>query len=113
MTTRTPPLHVTIIVDCDAFGGAEVYARRLLTGMPHWVRTSLVVSKPVTSHLTGLALTVVVPLARHRNHAPELSAALDELAPDVVHVNLVDPASNAASLAAAAARAPTVATLHL
>jgi glycosyltransferase involved in cell wall biosynthesis len=55
----------------------------------------------------------VVPLARHAASAPQTAASLAGQAPDLVHVNLVDPASNAASLAAALATAPTTATLHL
>jgi glycosyltransferase involved in cell wall biosynthesis len=54
-----------------------------------------------------------VPLARFADRAPETSRAVAASAPDVAHVNLVDPGSNAAVLASATALAPTVATLHL
>jgi glycosyltransferase involved in cell wall biosynthesis len=54
-----------------------------------------------------------VPLARHTAAAPRLAAALRRTAPDVVLVNLVDPGSNAAAVAAAQSVAPTVGVLHL
>jgi glycosyltransferase involved in cell wall biosynthesis len=110
-------VHAAFIVDSDAFGGAEVYTRRLLRSMPPWVHRSLVVSADVAGSFAGhvpddVSLTVV-PLARHSSGAPAVRAALSELAPDVVQVNLVDPGSNLACLRAALDQAPTVATLHL
>jgi glycosyltransferase involved in cell wall biosynthesis len=56
---------------------------------------------------------VDVPLARRAPSAPEVRAALEAVRPDVVHVNLVDPASNAAAVRAALDVAPATATLHL
>jgi glycosyltransferase involved in cell wall biosynthesis len=110
-------VHAAFVVDSDAFGGAEVYTRRLLRSMPAWVRRSLVVSTDVAGHFAGRVpndvSTTVVPLARHSSDAPAVRAALSELAPDVVQVNLVDPGSNLACLRAALDQAPTVATLHL
>lgn len=63
--------------------------------------------------LVPVGRLAVVPLARHAASAPATEAALLGQSPDVVHVNLVDPASNAASIAAGLATAPTTATLHL
>src|SRR5437763_16659717 len=92
-------LRVTIVVDSDAYGGAERYAGHLLHGLPSGVRRSLVVSEAVADHFAGAAFPVaVVPLARHRERTPAIMAALAGFAPDVVLVNLVDPASNAAAL---------------
>ncbi|MCP2257273.1 Glycosyltransferase involved in cell wall bisynthesis [Streptoalloteichus tenebrarius] len=104
------------IVDSDAFGGAEIYVRRLVRLAPPWLRCHVVVSEEVSEHFVGRfpgTDVVVVPLARHRPTAPAITEALAALHPDVVHVNLVDPASNQAALSAALALAPTVATLHL
>ncbi|GAA3722073.1 glycosyltransferase family 4 protein [Spinactinospora alkalitolerans] len=104
------------VVDSDAFGGAEVHTSHLLRRLPPGIRRGLVVSEPVAPAFRSVphvAERVAVPLARHRDSAPEVAAALARLEPDVVHVNLVDPASNAACLAAALDTAPTVATLHL
>ncbi len=107
-------LRVAVVVDSDTFGGGEAYARNLLRWLPAWCRRSLVVSEPVAEHFTGAAEDVtVVPLSRHRRSAPAVAEALTGVAPDVVQVNLVDPASNLASLDAAVSVAPTVATVHL
>jgi glycosyltransferase involved in cell wall biosynthesis len=110
-------VRVAVVVDSDAFGGAEVWTDRVLAHVPDGVRPSLLATEPVADRLTAahphVEEQVVVPLARHRETAPEVAAALAALAPDVVHVNLVDPTSNRACLAAALAQAPTVATLHL
>lgn len=108
-------VRVALVVDSDAFGGAEVWAWRVLEHLPAGIRPSLVLTRPVSDRFAppGLEQRVVVPLARHRDAAPEIAEALAELAPDVVHVNLVDPASNRAALDAALVQAPTVAALHL
>ncbi|WP_219419864.1 glycosyltransferase family 4 protein [Pseudonocardia nigra] len=108
-------VDVAVVVDSDAFGGAEVWTTRVLDHLPDGMRASLVVAEPVADRIAVPAGIdrVVVPLARHRESAPDTAAALAALAPDVVHVNLVDPASNRATLAAALAQAPTVAALHL
>ncbi|MCG5434123.1 glycosyltransferase family 4 protein [Mycobacterium sp. MYCO198283] len=107
----TAPLHLAIVVDSDAFGGAEVYAQRLVCWLPQHIRRTVIVAEPVAEHFGGERR--VVPLHRHRAHAPAVANLLAELRPDVVQVNLVDPASNLAALDAAVAAAPTVATLHL
>jgi glycosyltransferase involved in cell wall biosynthesis len=110
-------VRVAVVVDSDAFGGAEVWTARVMAHLPDGVRPSLVATEPVADRLAashpGVRERVVVPLARHRGTAPAVAAALAALAPDVVHVNLVDPTSNRACLSAALAQAPTVATLHL
>lgn len=109
-------LRVTAVVDSDAFGGAEVYARRLLRHMPAWCRRSLIVSEPVAEHFAEPGLVErleTVPLYRHRDAAPAVTELLADIAPDVAHVHLVDPASNCAVLQAAVDQVPTAATLHL
>jgi glycosyltransferase involved in cell wall biosynthesis len=109
--------RVAFVADSDAWGGAEVYLGHLLrraAGLG-W-SASLVCARPVAGRLTTclpVGRSVVVPVARHADEAPAVRAALARQRPDVVVVNLVDPASNAAALAAALATAPTVGVLHL
>lgn len=109
-------LRLAVVVDSDAFGGAEVYARNLLRWLPRRWRRCLVVAEPVAEHFAEPGMVdevAVVPLYRHRAAAPEVARALARFAPDVVQVNLVDPASNLACLTAAVKATATVATLHL
>jgi glycosyltransferase involved in cell wall biosynthesis len=109
--------RVTFVCDSDAWGGAEVYLAHLLrraAGLG-W-SASLVCAEPVAEHLAPFvprARLTVVPLARHTAEAPAVRAALVATRPDVVAVNLVDPGSNAAAVAAALVVAPTVGILHL
>ncbi len=109
--------RVTFVADSDAWGGAEVYLTHLLRRAEGlgW-SASLVCAEPVADRLTDClpaARSVVVPLARHAADAPVVRTAVAGQRPEVVVVNLVDPASNAAALAAGLATAPTVAVLHL
>jgi glycosyltransferase involved in cell wall biosynthesis len=109
--------RVTVVADSDAWGGAEVYLTHLLREAPQcgW-SASLVCAEPVAAGFRGTVpaeRVTVVPLARHRDEAPEIRAAVAAQRPDVVLVNLVDPGSNAAAVAAALAVAPTVGVLHL
>lgn len=106
--------RATFVVDSDAWGGAEVYLTHLLRrAEPNGWAPSLVAAAPVAAGFAGFAPVTTVPLARHRAEAPELCRAIADTRPDVVLVNLVDPGSNAAALAAALALAPTVGVLHL
>jgi glycosyltransferase involved in cell wall biosynthesis len=112
----TRSVRVAVVVDSDAFGGAEVWTYRVLEHLSAGIRPNLVVTEPVADRLgvpQRVERRIVVPLARHCEAAPEVAAALAEIVPDVVHVNLVDPASNRAVLDAALSQAPTVAALHL
>jgi UDP-galactopyranose mutase len=109
--------RVTFVCDSDAWGGAEVYLTHLLRrAAGNGWSPSLVCAGPVADGFAGL-LPVgglsVVPLARHATEAPAVRAALATHRPDVVVANLVDPASNAAAVAAALDVAPTVGVLHL
>jgi glycosyltransferase involved in cell wall biosynthesis len=109
--------RVTVVADSDAWGGAEVYLTHLLRRAAGcgWT-ASLVAAEPVAAGFTGSVPAerrAVVPLARHRGEAAWVQAAVAAQRPDVVLVNLVDPGSNAAALAAALAVAPTVGVLHL
>ncbi|MGY1691481.1 glycosyltransferase [Geodermatophilus sp. SYSU D01105] len=111
------PRRISLVCDSDAWGGAEVYLTHLLrrAGGLGWT-ASLVVAEPVADRFAGCLppdRLTVVPLARHTGAAPAVRAALATQRPDVVLVNLVDPGSNAAAVAAALAVAPTAAVLHL
>src|SRR4051794_6177055 len=109
--------RVTFVCDSDAWGGAEVYLTHLLRRAPSrgWT-ASLVCAEPVAGGFGSVvdpAGVQAVPLARHGQQAPAVQAAVAASQPDVVVVNLVDPASNAAAVAAALEGAPTVGVLHL
>lgn len=106
-------MRLAVVADSDAFGGAEVYARQLLRRAPAYVERTVLAAGPVVDQLRGAYALHTIPLTRHRTSAPELGEVLGRLAPDVVHVNLVDPASNVAAMEAALACAPTVVKLHL
>jgi glycosyltransferase involved in cell wall biosynthesis len=109
--------RVTFVADSDAWGGAEVYQTHLVrrAAVAGWT-ASLVCTEQVAAGFAAAlpgSPTTVVPLARHRAAAPELAAAVAAQQPDVVVVNLVDPGSNAAAVAAALTVAPTAGVLHL
>jgi glycosyltransferase involved in cell wall biosynthesis len=115
--TRPRSARVSLVSDSDAWGGAEVYLTHLLrrAGDCGWT-ASAVVAEPVAGRLAAVVPegpVAVVPLARHAAGAPAVRSALAAQRPDVVLVNLVDPASNAAAVAAALSVAPTVGVLHL
>lgn len=105
-------LHVAFVVDADSFGVAEAQVARLLRVLPRSIRPSLVVSREVAAFFGHRSGATVVPLARGRSWAPDVQAALERLAPDVVHVNLAAPGGNSAALRAAESVAPTTVTLH-
>jgi glycosyltransferase involved in cell wall biosynthesis len=109
--------RVSLVCDSENWGGAEVYLTHLLrrAGGLGWA-ASLVCADPLAGRFTPLlppGRLAAVPLARHRGAAPAVRDALVAQRPDVVLVNLVDPGSNAAAVAAALEVAPTVGVLHL
>ncbi|TFV58571.1 glycosyltransferase [Geodermatophilus sp. DF01-2] len=109
--------RVSLVCDSEAWGGAEVYLTSLLrrAGGLGWT-ASLVCAGPLADRFAPVLppdRTAAVPLARHTAAAPAVRAALAAQRPDVVLVNLVDPGSNAAAVAAALEVAPTVGVLHL
>ncbi|HEV7898221.1 MAG TPA: glycosyltransferase family 4 protein [Planosporangium sp.] len=110
--TMADRLRLAMVVDSDALGGAEVYARHLLHRAPAWVDPTLLVAAPLAPYFTSRSPARVIPLGLNTEWAPALASALADVGPDVVHVNLVNPASNRAALRAAHACAPTVVTLH-
>ncbi|PRY49990.1 glycosyltransferase involved in cell wall biosynthesis [Geodermatophilus tzadiensis] len=108
-------MRVSFVADSDGWGGAEVWlAHHLRRASACGATASLVCAEPVAPGFASLDVDrAVVPLTRHTAAAPATREALAAQRPDVVVVNLVDPASNAAAVAAAQAVAPTVGVLHL
>ncbi|GGP76820.1 glycosyltransferase family 4 protein [Saccharothrix coeruleofusca] len=106
-------LRVAVVVESGTFGSTGAYARNLLRWLPSWCRCALLVSEPVVEHFARVRDAVeVVPLPEGGG-AAGAADALARLRPDVVQVNLSDPASGLACLEAAVRAAPTVVTLHL
>jgi glycosyltransferase involved in cell wall biosynthesis len=118
VSASLPPAgRVGFVCDSEAWGGAEVYLTHLLRRARSrgWA-ASLVCAGDVAGRFADAVPEIpvaAVPLARHTAEAPQVRAALAQQRPDVVVVNLVDPASNAAAVAAALQVAPTVGVLHL
>ncbi|MGY1734459.1 glycosyltransferase [Geodermatophilus sp. SYSU D00684] len=108
-------MRVSFVADSSGWGGAEVWlTHHLRRAADNGWTASLVCAEPVADGFAHLDVErTVVPLTRHTAAAPRTRAALAAQRPDVVVVNLVDPASNAAAVAAAQQVAPTVGVLHL
>ncbi len=108
-------MRVSFVADSSAWGGAEVWlSHHLRRAGDNGATASLVCAEPVAPGFERFAVDrAVVPLSRHAAAAPAVRAALAVQRPDVVVVNLVDPASNAAAVAAAQEVAPTAGVLHL
>ena len=109
--------RVSLVCDSENWGGAEVYLTHLLrrAAGPGWT-ASLVCAEPLAGRFAPFVppgRLAVVPLARHSGAAPAVRAAVAAQRPHAVLVNLVDPGSNAAAVAAALEVAPTVGVLHL
>ncbi len=112
-------VRLTYVVDSATFGGAEQTVVQLLEHLPRDIVTSLVATRPVPPRLAAAALARgdLVEVGSVRDgaaRAATLSRAVCATSPDVVHANLVDPASNVgALLASASSTAPSVATVHM
>ena len=110
-------LRVSFVADTEGWGGAEAWlVHHLCRAADHGVVASVVCAEEVVDRLRPWVepgRLDGVPLARHASAAPATAAALRAQRPDVVLVNLVDPASNAATVRAPLAVAPNVAALHL
>lgn len=117
MGLLAPPVRLALVVDGRGFGGAQVYARSLLRHLPPDVQRVVITTeehaKPLEQALRPADEMHVTASTLRAEWAPELRRRLEALAPDAVHVNLVDPAGLVAALEAAAATAPALATLHL
>jgi glycosyltransferase involved in cell wall biosynthesis len=112
-------VRLTFLVDSPTWGGAESYVASLLRRLPDRFTCTLVATEPAPEPLAATAqacgrLVTVAPVGGRRRRAPALRRALAASRPDLVHVNLVDPAANRVLLGVAGAgRAPAVATAHM
>ena len=111
-------MRAVVVADGNGFGGAQVYARSLVLHAPPGLVCDVVTTQEHAHRLAPAAEArgghvVVVPTTVRADRAPALRAAVEQLAPDLVQVNLVDPTSMVAALEATSAAAPTVATLHM
>ncbi len=111
-------MRAVVVADGTGFGGAQVYARSLVTHAPPGLTCDVVTTGEHVDRLAPAAharggQVLVVPTTVRADRAPALRAAVERLAPDLVQVNLVDPTSMVAAVEAASAAAPTVATLHM
>ena len=112
-------VRLTFLVDSPTWGGAETYVASLLRRLPDRFSCALVATEPVPAPLAAAAeargrLVAVGPVGGRRPRAPDLYRAVAATRPELVHVNLVDPAANRVLLGVAGAgRAPAVATAHM
>ena len=118
MSPRPRPLRAAVVADGHGFGGAQVYARSLVRHAPGAVVCDVITTAEHAPRLAPVVQEhggrlVVVPTTVGAETAPALREAVRQLRSDLVQVNLVDPTSMVAALEAAAAEAPTVATLHM
>jgi glycosyltransferase involved in cell wall biosynthesis len=112
-------VRLTFLVDSPTWGGAETYVASLLRRLPDRFTCALVATEPVPAPLAAAAqargrLVAVAPVGGRWRRAPDLYRAVAATRPDLVHVNLIDPAANRVLLGVAGAgRAPAVATAHM
>ena len=112
-------VRLTFLVDSPTWGGAETYVASLLRRLPDRFSCALVATEPVPAPLAAAVeargrLVAVGPVGGRRPRAPDLYRAVAATRPELVHVNLVDPAANRVLLGVAGAgRAPAVATAHM
>ena len=109
-------MRLALVVDSPGFGGAEQCVVQLARGLPAPVRPTVLATEPVPPQLAA-AVPGLVPLppVRGRPDGPDrVAAALAGLRPDVVHVNLIDPATCVEVLTGAVRSGrPTVADVHM
>jgi len=112
-------VRLTFLVDSPTWGGAETYVASLLRRLPDRFSCALVATEPVPAPLAAAAeargrLVAVGPVGGRWPRAPNLYRAVAATRPELVHVNLVDPAANRVLLGVAGAGpAPAVATAHM
>jgi len=112
-------VRLTFLVDSPTWGGAETYVASLMRRLPDRFSCTLVATEPVPAPLAAAAeargrLVTVGPVGGRWPRAPDLYRAVAATRPELVHVNLVDPAANRILLGVAGAGpAPAVATAHM
>ncbi|CAA9407104.1 glycosyltransferase [uncultured Nocardioides sp.] len=102
--------RVAVLADGNGWGGAQVYARSLVQHAPPGVECTVLTT---AAHAGRFKTPVRVVESTVRADGADLRAALADLRPDLVQVNLVDPASMVSALEVAAEHGPAVATLHM
>jgi glycosyltransferase involved in cell wall biosynthesis len=111
-------VRVTFLLDSPNLGGAEVTVLQLVSGLED-VDATVLAAAPASERFLARArrhatVRTLPPVGRRHGAVGPVRDAVAATEPDVVHVNLVDPASNEVLLAAAAAApGPTVATCHM
>lgn len=109
--------RVTYLLDSPNDGGAESYLVQLLNGLSTNQESAVVATRPAPGILVAAAgdrLLEVDPVGTDRRRVPAIASSVWSTGPDVVHVNLIDPASNCVLIQAACeAGAPAVATCHM
>ena len=112
-------LRLTFLVDSPTWGGAETYVALLLRRLPERFACTVLATEPVPAPLAAAArargrLVAVGPVGGRWPRAPNLYRAVAATRPELVHVNLVDPAANRVLLGVAGlGPAPAVATAHM
>jgi glycosyltransferase involved in cell wall biosynthesis len=109
-------VKLALVVDSPGYGGAEQCVVQLARGLPPTVDRTVLATEPVPPQVAA-AVSALVPLPPVRGRADgadRVASALAGLRPDVVHVNLIDPATCVELLAGAVGSGvPTVADVHM
>jgi glycosyltransferase involved in cell wall biosynthesis len=101
-------VRVAVVADGSAWGGAQVYARSLVRHAPPGVMCTVVSQPQYADRFEGEVVTAPSCVGAP---ADGLVEVLQQLQPDLVQLNLVDPASMVTALEAVPG--PVVATLHM
>jgi glycosyltransferase involved in cell wall biosynthesis len=113
------PVRLTIVVDSDVYGGAEVYAAELLRRLPDRFERTLLATPGVPAQLREAAGDAIATFQAPHGKADVrrfvgAARALRATRPDLVHVNMATAANNRHVIGLCALlRVPTVATLHI
>jgi glycosyltransferase involved in cell wall biosynthesis len=112
-------VRVTLVVNSDVYGGAEVYVAHLLRRLPQRFEATLLATPGVPAQLrdsAGEAFATFEP-PRSKIDLPRLARvarALRATKPDLVHVNMATAANNRHIVGLCGLlRIPAVATLHI
>src|SRR4029079_11449090 len=110
-------MRLTIVVDSRVYGGAEKYIVQLANRLPADMNVTLVLVTPALRELLETPDATVLALRprgwRDAQRQLQLFSAVARTQPDLVHLNLPEPARLAGLMAVATRkRAPVVATVH-
>ena len=114
------PRHVVLVLDSPTYGGAEQCVVQLVRALPAAVARTVLATEPVPRQLaaavrdSGWPLRTTPPVRGTPGGPERVAEAVAALHPDVVHVNLIDPATCVDALdGAVSAGSPTVADVHM